>query len=560
MKTLYLIFLTVFVLIFSECKKNQVKMENDLKKFIARYDSISWPLSKEMNLASWGAAISGKDEDFIKAENYEKEFTKVLSNQEDFALLKKIRESNSIKDSILARELEMLYLSYLTNQADTALLNQIISLETGVEKKYNNFRAEINGRQFTDNEIEEILHNSTNSKELEEAWNAHKKIGTIVASDIITLVKKRNELARTLGFDNYHDMSLRTGEQDPKEIERIFDELDSLTRNSFIDQKNEIDEYLSKRCGIKKEELMPWHYQNRYFQEAPKIYKVDLDKYYKGKDLEEITRTYYDGIGLKIEDILKRSDLYEKPGKNQHAFCTDIDNEGDVRVLCNIKPNEYWEGTMLHEFGHAIYDEYIDKSLPFTLRQPAHIFTTEAIAMLFGRFSSNPQWIQDMTGISDKEKEKIADECYKTLRLDQLVFSRWVQVMYRFEKSMYANPDQDLNQLWWNLVEKYQMIKKPQGRNEPDWASKIHIASSPCYYHNYLLGEMLASQLHYYIANNIIKTNNYKMLSYFKEPEVGEYLKQKIFAPGAKYFWNDMIKKATGEKLTAKYYAKQFVD
>jgi peptidyl-dipeptidase A len=132
--------------------------------------------------------------------------------------------------------------------------------------------------------------------------------------------------------------------------------------------------------------------------------------------------------------------------------------------------------------------------------------------------------------------------------------------MYRFEKSMYANPDQDLNQLWWNLVEKYQMIKKPQGRNEPDWASKIHIASSPCYYHNYLLGEMLASQLHYYIANNIIKTNNYKMLSYFKEPEVGEYLKQKIFAPGAKYFWNDMIKKATGEKLTAKYYAKQFVD
>ena len=39
----------------------------------------------------------------------------------------------------------------------------------------------------------------------------------------------------------------------------------------------------------------------------------------------------------------------------------------------------------------------------------------------------------------------------------------------------------------------------------PDWATKIHIALYPCYYHNYLLGELLASQLHYYIAANITK-------------------------------------------------------
>ncbi len=37
-------------------------------------------------------------------------------------------------------------------------------------------------------------------------------------------------------------------------------------------------------------------------------------------------------------------------------------------------------------------------------------------------------------------------------------------------------------------------------------------------------------------------------------------MKEKIFMPGARYYWNDMIEKATGEKLTAKYYAEQFVD
>jgi peptidyl-dipeptidase A len=305
---------------------------------------------------------------------------------------------------------------------------------------------------------------------------------------------------------------------------------------------------------------MPWNYQNRFFQEAPRIYDVDLDKYYKDQNLETLTSTFYAGIGLPIDDIIKHSDLYEKTGKNQHAFCTDIDNEGDVRVLCNLKPNSIWMNTMLHEFGHAAYDKNIDATLPFILRDPAHTFTTEAIAMMFGRFSSNPQWLKDMVGISETEKMKIADNCFKTLRLEQLVFSRWAQVMYRFEREMYKNPDQDLNKLWWNLVEKYQLLKRPEGRNQPDWATKIHIATYPCYYHNYLLGELLASQLYYYIVGNIIKSNDYKFQSFAGNPEIGKYLKEKIFAPGSKWYWNEMIEKATGEKLTAKYYAKQFVN
>ena len=43
------------------------------------------------------------------------------------------------------------------------------------------------------------------------------------------------------------------------------------------------------------------------------------------------------------------------------------------------------------------------------------------------------------------------------------------------------------------------------------------------------------------------------------EKAVGDYLKEKVFKPGARYYWNDMIERSTGEKLTAKYYAKQFV-
>jgi peptidyl-dipeptidase A len=165
-----------------------------------------------------------------------------------------------------------------------------------------------------------------------------------------------------------------------------------------------------------------------------------------------------------------------------------------------------------------------------------------------------------MLGLNNHEKEKIREEAFKYTRLEQLVFSRWSQVMYRFEKGLYENPDQDLNKLWWDLVEKYQLVKKPEGRNEPDWASKIHIATSPCYYHNYHLGELLASQLNHYIVVNILKQKDINGASYFNSKEVGQYLIEKVFKPGCKYSWNEMIKRATGEELTAKYYAEQFVE
>jgi len=49
------------------------------------------------------------------------------------------------------------------------------------------------------------------------------------------------------------------------------------------------------------------------------------------------------------------------------------------------------------------------------------------------------------------------------------------------------------------------------------------------------------------------------VVSMSNNPEIGAFLLKEVFIPGAKYPWNDMIKRATGEELTAKYYANQFV-
>lgn len=564
MKNLFkgLVFVVISLSLLNSCNNTQKKadeMNQKLIDFISKYEDQVRDLNRETALASFNAEVSGSKEDYKLAEENQIKLSKIHSNKEDFEILKEIKESGEIKDELLVRQLDILYNAFLFSKIDEKKQEELIKLSTEIGQKYNNFRAVVGTDTLSDNDIEGILKTETNSEKLNAAWDAHKKIGKLVSEDVLKLVRLRNEIAVELGYNNFHEMKLLMSDQNPEDVFNLFNELDELTKVDFKELKEEIDTYLAQKNNISIEELMPWHYENRFFQEAPTMYDVDLDAYYKGKNIEELTANYYSGIGLDITDILAKSDLYEKPGKCQHAFCIDIDNEGDVRILCNIKDNTYWMNTMLHEYGHGVYDKYIDRELPYILRDPAHTFTTEAIAQLFGRFASNPQWLMNVVGISQEEKDAIAEESFKTLRLEQLVFSRWAQVMYRFEKSMYENPEQDLNKLWWDLVEQYQMLKRPTDRNEPDWASKVHIATSPCYYHNYLLGELLASQLYYYITKEVIKSEDYKNQSFANNTAVGAYLLENIFKPGARYYWNDMIEKATGEKLTAKYYALQFV-
>jgi peptidyl-dipeptidase A len=179
--------------------------------------------------------------------------------------------------------------------------------------------------------------------------------------------------------------------------------------------------------------------------------------------------------------------------------------------------------------------------------------------MFFGRLSRNPAWMQQMLQLSDEQRAEIEKVSYKYAQLKQIIFVRWDLVMFNFEKQFYANPDQELNALWWQMVEKYQFVKKPLDRNEPDWAAKIHFTTAPCYYHNYVLGELFASQLHHHIVHNVLMLESDEDVSYVGQKKVGEFLNENVFQPAAVYHYNEMIKWATGEPLTPKYFVAEFV-
>jgi len=552
--------LIILLFLISSCKHNS--MEKKLINFIKEHEEKVISLSKETNLAYFNASISGAEEAFKNYSELNLKLNKVYNSKEAFKKLTELKSKiEDIKDLELKRQLEVLYNSYKANQIDTNLLEQIISLQNKLEEIYSTHRVNYNGNNISDNEVDKILKESTNSSELEAVWSASKEISNLIEDDFKKLLVLRNKAAIELGYKNFHEMNLLLSEIEPSTLDALFKELDELTRPTFVKLKKEIDTSLAKKLKINENALMPWHYQNKFFQDAPKIYDLDLDYYFKDEDLLAITKRFYNGIGLNINQIIERSDLFEKQGKYQHAYCVNIDRIKDVRVLCNTKDNHYWMRTLLHEFGHGVYDYYLDSKLSWTLRTPAHIFTTEAVAMLFDRYATNPYWIKEFINSKNKtiDAEKIKAASFNTLALEKIIFSRWALTVYNFEKEMYSNPDQDLNKLWWDTVSKYQHLKKPENRNMPDYLSKIHIALYPVYYQNYLLGDVLASQLQYHLVNKVLHLEDVNKTTLKDRKEVGVFMLS-MFEMANLYEWNTMIERLTGEKLTAKYYAKQFIE
>jgi peptidyl-dipeptidase A len=552
------IFATV-LLPMSRAAENEPKDAGDRQaaKFIAYHESTVRPLDIAVGRAWWTANTTGRDEDFAAKVEAQNQLDQALADPQRFAELKATKAAK-ISDPTLRRQIDILYLIYLEKQVDPALLKRITSTANEIEKAFNVYRARVDDKQLVDSEVRKALKESKDSARRQRIWEASKGVGRVVEADLKQLVLLRNEAARKLGFKDYHAMQLSLNEQSQDDVLKLFDNLDALTREPFAAAKREIDAKLSLNYGIDVDELRPWHYHDPFFQESPAIFSINLDSVFATADILKICEKFYAGIGLPIEDVIARSDLYEKPGKSPHAFCTDIDRQGDVRVLANIVPNEYWMGTMLHELGHSVYSsKNIPARVPYVLRTDAHILCTEGVAMMFERFSKNGAWLVKM-GVDVPDPAAYTETGLKMRRNQLLIFSRWCQVMLRFEKGMYEDPQQNLNKLWWDLVEKYQLLKRPDGRDEPDFASKIHVVSAPAYYHNYMMGQLFACQVHRAIARDVLKSDNPGQAFYTDNKQVGQFMRERVFAPGRSLSWNELTKHATGEELNPKAFAAEF--
>ncbi len=508
-------------------------------------DEEAWarPALRRANATWWQASLFGKKRDYDRMEAADRAVNRHYSRTAPFRRLGRLLGQPSL-DGLTRRRLERLFRAYQAMQTPRELLDRITALAAQLQENYATFRGTFEGQPRSDNQLEDILRDSTDGARVRAAWEARKQIGAAVADDVRRLAELRNEAARAAGFATFWHQQLILDELDPDRLVSTLEAVDRATEASFRAMKTDLDARLAERFGIAPGELRPWHYGDPFFQEAPDVFAPPTDGWYAERDVVEIARQTYIALGFPtIDAILARSDLYPRAGKNQHAYAVDIDREGDVRTFLNVERNARWMSTLLHELGHTIYQDGIDRrELPYDLRDDPQGFLNEGFAMFCEQPMFEPSWLSEMAGVARGEAESLLPRLVAQEAASLLAFVRWCLTIVNFERAFYADPAQELNDLWWSLVERYQHVPRPDGRDQPDWATKIHVATSPVYYHKYLYGRMFSTQL--------TDTLNGQFGGWWSgRPKSADYVKRELFAPGATYPWTELVERVTGQPL-----------
>ena len=504
------------------------------------------PLVRARNVASWDANVDATDENERHRAEADLALSNALADTEAFADVQAARSGDG--DPLLRRRLDLLHDLMLPRQVPAVLRERIVELEASVAARYSRHRGVVGGEEVDDVAIKKILRESDDTSERREAWEASKTVGAEVADDVRELARLRNEAARGLGYRDWFGLAIATSEMSEDRLLETLAAADRATAEPFSRWKTSLDERLGERFGCAVAELRPWQYADPFFQEAPPEGSVDLDPYFRDHDLVELATRTFEGLELEVGEILGRSDLFPRALKNQHAFCIDVDREGDVRILANLTDNHDSMDTLLHELGHGVYDLGYDQGLDWLLRD-THLVPTEASALLFGSLAGERDWLERILGLEADEAATLERELRTARAARMLVFTRWVLVMTGFERELYGNPEADLDSIWWDLVHRHQLVTPPENRRAPDWAAKIHIAVAPVYYHTYLYGAIVAAQIRDFLAAEVG--------GIVDRPDAGKMLAERLYAPGLSIRWDHLVERMTGSPLTMEALAAE---
>lgn len=551
--------------------KDGAMLSSEAKAVIDEYVSKYKPVDLELRQAWFTYNTTGDKKASQREAELLMALRKLNSDPERFARLTTLHQQRrKIADPVLRREVEALYLGHLPNQVAEAKLKQLTDLEKRLGETFNDYRAEVDGKKLSPVEVSHLLSDSTDSAKLEKVWKAQHAVGPLLEKDYRALVKLRNEIARGLGYENALALSAEVAEIDLKMLDRFYKEVLAITDKPFKRLKEEyIDPRLAKRYGASPEKLEPWHYQNAFFQEAPTAIfgKVDLDGLYAKTDATKViaqTKELYGSMGVDITQIIKNSSLFPRPGKNPHAVAwfLDPDKPDSAILIMNLpnppKPPKAGEAsTLVHELGHDInYKATLSNSaLPYLLRDPTML--TEAFAMLMEQQTQTADWFARL-GVSKDRAEEAAEAVALIDFVDQLIFLRWSANIHCFETAYYADPDQDIGDLWWTCKEKTQLQPRPGGWKNPDALAKYHIPNvEPLYYSNYAIGRVANVQFEELFGEKIGDPTPGG--SYFGKTMLGSWLMGDFLAQGERYRWDEFLKMSTGKPLSLAAWKKKYI-
>jgi peptidyl-dipeptidase A len=541
---------------------------DDARKFLDEAEKNLLKLNIESNRADWiGANFITYDSEILSASADER------SIAEGVRLAKAATGFDHVKlPAEMERKMMLLKLGLvLAAPADPALSEEVTRLGASLQAAYGKGKWCPAQNECLDIEaITRTMANSTNPKDLLDAWNGWHTISPPMRKDFVRFVELANQGARELGFKDTGAMWRAKYDMPPDDFARELDRLWEQVRPLYVSLHAYVRWKLREKYGdiVPVSGPIPAHLLgNIWAQDWTNIYKLiapanadpgyDLTEILKGRKTDALQMVHYGedffkslGFAPLPPTFWERS-LFLKPRDREvvcHASAWSIDFVDDLRLKAclDITGEDFY--TVHHELGHNFYQRAYDRQ-PFLFRDSANdgfheaigdtiaLSVTPAYLVKLGFIPKEPDASKDIGLLLNKALEKIAFLPFG-LMIDQ----------WRWKVFSGEIPPEKYNQAWWELRLKYQGVAPPSPRGEEafDAAAKYHVAANVPYM-RYFLADILQFQFHRSLSQIAGCKEPLNRCSIYGSAEAGRRLNG-MLEMGLSRPWQDALQALTGQR------------
>lgn len=526
------IIIVFFALLACEKKEDGIKTKNQLINYLDTLELKYEDACIQTGLAHWNL-YSGKG--LAQLDKAKQKFSEIFLDRNIQKIIEEWRSrSGSLADDTLSRRLEMWWRSFIGGQiyADSIISHK----ENHLQKKIANFKFNYAGTNITLAEINNRLRTEKNTKIRQKLWLTVSQLSEIAINDLVELVKLRNEKARQLGFYNYFSLSLYLQQIDENWLINTLNLLEEKTRQKFHDYIE------SSKRKLKIKTINPWDLDAAVYS-----WYTLPDDYFPKDSIFNIINRFYKNIGFNTDSLPIKGTIGNIPfgGLNIGIKIPD-----DSRFVLNPIEGKRFYQIAFHEYGHAL--QVVHTLIKYPILKGYEWIPgascgaySEGIAELQALFVDDPEWLKYYTSATQDEIDKyIATKNFK-----EIYSLRKLLKDFFIEYEMYKNPDQDLTQLEHKMYKKYLLIE-PKPSIPHRFAASIWYTMYPCYYQNYILSEMIASQLYEVISNKF-------GTSKISNPNLSNWLITNLYSNGEMEEWYTRIKNVSGKSLETGAYLRK---
>ena len=382
----------------------------------------------------------------------------------------------------------------------------------------------------------------------------------VLANGFLDLVRKRNELARSLGRRDFFDYKVRKNEQmSPEQLFAILDDFELRTREA--NQRG-----LAGLRAAKGEAALAGHNLRHHVSGDS---TRQLDPYLPfSKGLERWIASFR-ALGIGFRQALIQLDLFERPGKYQNGFCHSpipcfFDGRGQwvpaqINFTSEGKPDQVGNGaralqTLFHEGGHAAHMANVLQNAPCFSQEfpPTSMAYAETQSMFCDSLLDDPDWLKRYA--LSARGEAMPDELIRT-RIEAMqpfkAFNeRSILVVPYFEAALYAMSDAELTPdavLRLARACEQRILGIPCSPRPMLAIPHLLNQESAAAYHGYLLAHMAVYQTRaFFLGTDGYLTDN---------PAIGPKLAEHFWATGNSVSHDQTLRSLTGEGFSARHLA-----